>query len=897
MGEQVPFINRENELDQIEHWIGEWGTRRVICIHGEGGIGKTRLLQEVSERYAGRRALLTVNIIDFDDRALLVSENVGSRIAHLLSEREFKPYLRGLRDYHKMEAAGVSLERLTQEREFVHQVFIDNFNQVSVEQRVILPFDTTDALEKGSDVWNHLLGLGLQLENVVLLIAGRNAKTILEDLQPEMGEDVQLMKLSSLEAETSAQYLRKKQEMLHVTLAPEISQKLLLLAHGRPILIDLAVEWMTREIQLPWLVEESVTELQQLPDQEMEKRQKEFEYQLVRHIDQIRTQMDRLILAMCRVYPLNTAMIAALLNLPEDEAEALFREAQTYIFVKSLPNDQISLHDEMRRMVNTLWSEIDPDSSRRCRDSRRAAMYLEQKASGFKEQIAQLSEEDKVAHQKEDTEAELDISLRRGSLEQDLLLVERQRLEHLLFTDVAEGVETFASIFDYATRAYRYSFRDILINLVQQYAEQLSPKQRCAVDIRRAKHMLDVGKYEDCRALLLEMLDRQNISPAQKVDMLIELGNAEIRMGDRNGLAHLEQAARISEEHNLEEWLARSLNALGWQHRVRGSLNRAMELYERALEIALKRGDRLREAWILNNLAFVHGIRLNTQVALALCDQALDIWRELDFARGIGAVYQVYGTTYRKAEQFDKAFQYFNRALRIFEPTNDLEWLSRIYLGRGMTCWLSKDLDEAERDLRRALEIGIKKDEANILHQLAHVHTEQGRLDEAEACLERSYEISLRTADPYFEFSDLGDMIRLAGMRGNFEKLDDFAKRYDEFNKRWPDTGYTDVKGRLLKYLGDLALQATPEDITRACECYRQAFPLLAYESYTQFAIPAQLKDIDGLMKRLGVPREQVAKLGECLYSTWKGKKLGHPEALRFFLNWIGKGAGDASEQ
>jgi len=36
-----------------------------------------------------------------------------------------------------------------------------------------------------------------------------------------------------------------------------------------------------------------------------------------------------------------------------------------YVFVKQLPDGRISLHDEMRRMVNEyVWPQVDPDRER-----------------------------------------------------------------------------------------------------------------------------------------------------------------------------------------------------------------------------------------------------------------------------------------------------------------------------------------------------------------------------------------------------------------------------------------------------------------------------------------------------------------------------------------------------
>jgi hypothetical protein len=190
---------------------------------------------------------------------------------------------------------------------------VNCFNTVSAQQRVVMLWDTTDSLV-GTDILSHIIGLVPQLENSVLLIAGRNARSIGELLRPEQGEQVQIITLPPLEAGASRLYLQQKQNSLHISLDPALAQTILMLAKGRPILIDLAIEWLSRAIPLGWLIESSPETLKLLSDEELRQRQEDFEPHLVHHITQVRTPMDQLTLAMSRVYPLNVELIAELLQ-------------------------------------------------------------------------------------------------------------------------------------------------------------------------------------------------------------------------------------------------------------------------------------------------------------------------------------------------------------------------------------------------------------------------------------------------------------------------------------------------------------------------------------------------------------------------------------------------------
>ncbi len=115
MPEQMPFIGREKELIRIEQLVKDWGTRRVLCIHGEGGVGKTRLLQEIRKQHTDNPRLLVANIIDFDDRALHIIENVERQIMQNLGAKAIETYIRKRLDWHKMKLAGVSTEKLNQQ--------------------------------------------------------------------------------------------------------------------------------------------------------------------------------------------------------------------------------------------------------------------------------------------------------------------------------------------------------------------------------------------------------------------------------------------------------------------------------------------------------------------------------------------------------------------------------------------------------------------------------------------------------------------------------------------------------------------------------------------------------------------------------------------------------------
>jgi hypothetical protein len=550
-----------------------------LALWSESDMGWTPWLRSLQAKGQpeAKKGLLVTDIFDFDDHAFHIPQNLGRRIATALSEETFGPYMRGLLDLRKMEMAGVSLEVLDQQSERVNQTFVRNFNQVSSKSRVLLLLDTTDALAR-TDVWNYVSNLALQMENVLFLVAGRNTDVLWDDLKSEIGKDAQLVELPPLETEASEWYLQQKQELLHVTLDPKIAQKLLLLARGLPILIDLAVEWTAREIPLDWLVKKSLKQLKELSDEEIKKRRKEFEYQLVHHIADIRTQMDRLILVLSHVYPLNREMIVELLGLSEDEAGKLLEEARTYVFVKLLPDRRIALHDEMRRMVNDyVWPEADPDGDRKRRDSKLAAVYCQRKIRDLKGEIDQLKERDLE---------EIGVTQELADMERSYWLMQVYRVRYAVYANWTEGISIFATVFDEATRHYQPYIRRLLLNSVEENLEEAIEKKwhnrdaRYKYEIRLVQDRLDTLDDLEGVHRILESLKADNPEQERQVDILTRLANCARLSGNlQKAIGYLEQALAICEARPeiMGTWGGTILNTMGWMHRLMGEMGRSCQ--------------------------------------------------------------------------------------------------------------------------------------------------------------------------------------------------------------------------------------------------------------------------------------------------------------------------------
>ncbi len=866
---QIQFIDREEELDLIGQVIRAQNTRRIIGIEADGGVGKTRLLQEIQHLYRNTdigcklHLLVADDILDFDDRANYIPQNVGRRIAQMLGAQAFRPYLRGLLDYHKLEKAGVHYARLQEAEKLNNQAFVQCFNQVTKKQRVILLLDTIEKLPSNT---TYLYEWIKQSENAVWIVVGRNKSEILKWICSEQGEEFLFLELKDLSPEASRKYLQAKQRLLHITLEPDLGDKLLVLAQGRPILIDLAVEWLARNIPLPWLEQANVTQLENLStDEKLQKRQ-EFECQLVLSIADMRRRMDRLVLAMAYVfYPFTVDMLVGLLRLSQTEAEILFQKAQTYVFVKQLPDGRITLHDEMRRMVETyVWTKVDPSSRRKQRYSLFAIKYLEQQEQSLKEQIERLkTTQDSQALQVQEEEIELANSIHRQTLERELGVVQESLLYHTLFIDIAKGINVFARLFDEATQAYTFDRREMFYKQIQAYNfDKVLPEHKYIFNSRKIRYLNDVGQFDEAQALATGMLSGE-LKTDHRLDLLTLSGRSyELSHDLFNALKQYEKALEICEHYpELARWKGTALSNLGRVTREMRRSDEAFAYYKEALFIA---EDPAQIAAILNSMGYVWALQGRYRGALEYCNKALSIYKTLQQERAIGTTLTTIGEVYRNQGHYEQAINYYNQARGYFERENDLIWLARLYSFRGAVYRLQSNFPKAEVDLRKSLSYNIKAVQPWTYHVLGCVYWNQQQWDAAEA--------QFRTSDQLAqEIHDIRSQVN--NLVGYAELYFDRWVAFDRKDPQYPAQiwlkaqeledlleqgyGFEHHRGRMQRTMADVWFYE--RDYDNAFEAYKEALTLLG----SRLGGYARLNDFQDEVNWLAGRILELATIGE----------------------------------
>ena len=879
---QVPFIGREVELKEINDSIQQWNSEKIVCINGNGGVGKTRLLQEIQQqqivalRQAPDLRLIILPITDFDNVTFHVPNAIGLKIARLLGEANFTKYIESFLDLRKMELADLSQKRIAEESLAVNRAFANCFNVVSTEKRVVLFLDTTDSvgdLDKKAEVWQYLAGILRNAKNYLLLMAGRNTKEIGEFLQQKFGYEIQVIQLAPLDIEASELYLQQKQAQLYVNLEPDVAQKLLLLAHGRPILIDLAVEWLARNIPIDWLIKCNLKELENLSDSERIEYQKKFELELVRHIADMRHSINRLTLLMAKIYPLDKSLLAQLFSSwSTDKIDQQFEEAKGYIFVKTLPNGSITLHDEMRRLVNEhVLDLVDPDGDRRVRDSQIAAVYLKTEVEKFDKRLRDKSQNY--------------TDLERAELEAELDLVTQQWITHSLIWDINKGFAVYQRCMDQAQKAKRFHFAEQLAEIVLPYIYKLDENQLFSYRLLYSKQITNLDNPEKAITLLKELLAENQGNLSREAELYNMLAISEVQRGEElpAAIKYQENCLRAIETAGSIKDIPTVSNYMGYIYRLSGNWQKAMEFYNRALEAALILGSKTNTiASILNNLGYVSGMDGRFVEAIDYCEKAIILWQQQNNELAVGQNEATLGAIYANQGDYELAQSYLNKAVVTFRKFEAIERLVGAYTELGFVHCIqaaeTRNIEQykrAEDYLQESLGLAMRH---RLLKQIPKIQLYLGYValyldndnktfkEKDFAYIDRAYEMGLEFLDLYIVTHSL-----VAKAEYDYSKhiYDDIPNYAQELQDDYEAKGYQFPLffGRMKRILADIAFEQ--QDYAAALELYKQGLTQIAqHGGHGKYAIKHELKNLGHKIEVL--PIDVVKQWSSALSAHWQ---------------------------
>jgi tetratricopeptide (TPR) repeat protein len=251
-------------------------------------------------------------------------------------------------------------------------------------------------------------------------------------------------------------------------------------------------------------------------------------------------------------------------------------------------------------------------------------------------------------------------------------------------------------------------------------------------------------------------------------------------------IAFSERALKVVEKGAEEEASVRS--NLGIVYRMRGDLDKAGEMHERALEIYKKIGHKEGMTASYGNLGVIYEMRDDLDKAEEMTHKGLKIDEKLGRIEGMAAKYNNLGMIYFKRGDLDKAEDMHKRALEIDKQKANKKGIASAYGNLGVIYRNRGELDKAQEMFLKGLEIdgklGRLEGMAAKYSNLGVVYLKRGDLDKAEEMHKKSLEIREKLglqegiANSY---SNLGGIYQ---QRGDIEKSREYGEKAVELYKR-----------------------------------------------------------------------------------------------------------------
>ena len=177
----------------------------------------------------------------------------------------------------------------------------------------------------------------------------------------------------------------------------------------------------------------------------------------------------------------------------------------------------------------------------------------------------------------------------------------------------------------------------------------------------------------------------------------------------------LDDAMLIAKKERDNSGMAGINNCYGIIYARWAKYNNALSYFEKALELRAKEDNLDEESKLLQNIGLVHSQNVQLEKALDYYNRALDIKRELDDKRGIATTLYNTSLVYRRIGDFYKAINYSIEAIDIFQELNVKMYDSILKTYLGMYRVFMGQYENAEKDIREALDICQNMNDVNSL--------------------------------------------------------------------------------------------------------------------------------------------------------------------------------------
>ncbi|MBK8822064.1 MAG: tetratricopeptide repeat protein [Anaerolineales bacterium] len=829
------FVGREPQIAGFKSILNRERPEWILHIPGEGGIGKTRLLEKYEkiarEQYTS--GLAVTGLIDFYDTSNQSEIGLLNEIALRLGFDPSGAFRKESNEFQKLSASKDGENAVFQDRlEQVFEKFLAEYKVLlGQKERVLLLFDTCEEM-KGVEEW-VLDRFFEEIDNIegdmVEVPEGgeentHNRKTIVvivgrKELDFHKNEKYKgqfwTYRLPLLELKDIKDYFSTD---IHISESIDEKgfEQIYERTGGRPLYVALVYDWLSNDVG-------TLSELLGMTDS--------FAAGLVGWVRRLEPNKKMTILYMAFAWRrMELSLLSDLLALPMDKVQKIVDEMVKFSFIKYREIEDghfvINLHDEMRMLINEyVWpKEITEEMGKPYPLVLDWYKTIVNDPELFEGKNTPVNDRE------------------RALLSEDLY--------YRLKRSLPEGLKFYESRFATAVHYLDLAYCDMLNQEVVEFKNQLPQEERDKFDFRMALTAFRKEEYQRAGSIWHAFIRRPDVSPAQRATTLMQLVELDSYTGNpKEAILHAKEAEIVylaliktaksaSERSHLKNQLGQLYNNWGFACRVSDNYKQALEYYKKALQIP---GQSLQakkhKARVLNNMGFIYYRLGDVERARTYVGRALNIRRDLNIPYELGLGFNTFGLIMEDGGRIPNAVDLFTKAYQSFEDahSNRGKAMAQINLGRMQR--FMNNYDEALNELTRAEKV-LKKlyDQDNlitVLNEIGTTYREKQDWTNALKYLNESLVLSEKLGKRFQQTDTLDDIAvtyyKMATRsnekdRGGYiEKAKNYANKSQKLAKN-DETDFFVAKADIV--LGDLFY--LEEEYTAAFKHYFEAASLMA---------------------------------------------------------------------
>lgn len=340
--------------------------------------------------------------------------------------------------------------------------------------------------------------------------------------------------------------------------------------------------------------------------------------------------------------------------------------------------------------------------------------------------------------------------------------------------------------------AYEYDSVAKASQVLQQalaIAKRSTPMYKVKTFERLGNFQVKKSEFDSAFATFQKMqaIAEENALDFYYAESLNGLGNCLFKKGNYpRSKEYFDAALLFSKDKDLKFSLAGANNNLGRWHSERGELAQAMEYYTAASQLFNEIGSKAQYGSTLSNIGVILRMTGKNEEAKNYFIRSEALHRSIDNHSSRAFALNNLSIVSKNLKQYDKAIEYSQESLEIFERLGDRQQMSSVHYGMGNLFWMMDDLNGALAQYKLsnkiASEIGDSTYLAYSQTALGQCNLELKNYKQAEIEIKKGLSICQALSLTPLLMDNYQALSNLYVSKGDFKNAFDTQTKYIQFN-------------------------------------------------------------------------------------------------------------------